>query len=45
MTTYAKTKLKYSRNEKFSLLHCVEWDRFVILAVQATEGYVIVSIL
>ena len=29
MTTYAKGKLKYSRNENFNLLHYVEWDRFV----------------
>jgi hypothetical protein len=29
MTTYAKRKLKYSRNENFNLLHYVEWDRFV----------------
>ena len=32
MTTYAKRKLKYSRNEHFNLLHYVEWDRFVTLA-------------
>ena len=32
MTTYAKRKLKYSRNENFNLLHYVEWDRFVTLA-------------
>ena len=32
MTTYAKGKLKYSRNENFNLLHYVEWDRFVTLA-------------
>jgi hypothetical protein len=29
MTTYAKRKLIYSRNENFNLLHYVEWDRFV----------------
>ena len=27
MTTYAKRKLKYSRNENFNLLHYVEWDQ------------------
>ena len=32
MTTYAKRKLKYARNENFNLLHYVEWDRFVTLA-------------
>ena len=35
MTTYAKRKLKYSRNENFNLLHLVhyvEWDRIVALA-------------
>ena len=32
MTTYAKRKLKYSRNENFNLLYYVEWDRFVTLA-------------
>jgi hypothetical protein len=32
MSTYAKRKLKYSRNENFNLLHYVEWDRFVTLA-------------
>ena len=33
MTTYAKRKSKYSRNENFNLpLHYVEWDRFVTLA-------------
>jgi hypothetical protein len=32
MTTYAKRKLKYSRNENFNLLHYVKWDRFVTLA-------------
>ena len=32
MTTYAKRKLKYSRNDNFNLLHYVEWDRFVTLA-------------
>ena len=31
MTTYAKRKLKYSRNENFNLLHYVEWDRFATL--------------
>jgi len=47
MTTYAKRKLKYSRNENFNLLHYVEWDRFVTLAgAKADWGlvtYVIVS--
>jgi hypothetical protein len=46
MTTYAKRKLKYSRNENFNLLHYVEWDRFVTLAGSKSglsEGYVIVS--
>jgi hypothetical protein len=32
MTTYAKRKLKYSRNENFNLLHYVEWDPFATLA-------------
>jgi hypothetical protein len=32
MTTYAKRKLKYSRNENFKLLYYVEWDRIVTLA-------------
>jgi len=32
MTTYAKRKLKHSRNKHFNLLHYVEWDRFVTLA-------------
>ena len=32
MTTYAKRKLKYLRNENFNLLHYVEWDRFINLA-------------
>ena len=32
MTTYAKRKLKYSRNENFNLLHYIEWDRIVTLA-------------
>jgi hypothetical protein len=32
MTTYAKRKLKYSRNENFNLLHYMERDRFVTLA-------------
>ena len=45
MTTYAKRKLKYSRDENFNLLHCVECDLFVTLAVQATESNIIVSIL
>ena len=31
MTTYAKRKFKYSRNENFNLLHYVEWDRIVTL--------------
>ena len=31
MTTYAKRKLKYSRNENFNLFHYVEWDRIVTL--------------
>ena len=31
MTTYAKRKLKYSRNGNFNLLHYVEWDRIVTL--------------
>ena len=31
MITYAKRKLKYSRNENFNLLHYVEWDRIVTL--------------
>ena len=31
MTTYAKRKLKYSRNENFNLLHYVKWDRIVTL--------------
>ena len=45
MTTYAKGKLKYSRNEHFYLLHYVEWHRIVTLAGAKadTEGYVIVS--
>ena len=44
MTTYAKRKLKYSRNENFNLLHYVEWDRIVTPAgKKRTEGYVIVS--
>ena len=32
MTTYAKGKLKYSRNEHFNLLHYVEWNGIVTLA-------------
>jgi hypothetical protein len=32
MATYAKRKLKYSRNKNFNLLHYVEWDRIVALA-------------
>ena len=44
MTTYAKRKLKYSRNENFNLLHYVEWDRIATLSQhKRTEGYVIVS--
>ena len=44
MTTYAKRKLKYSRNENFNLLHYVEWDRIVTLSQhKRTEGYIIVS--
>jgi hypothetical protein len=44
MTTYAKRKLKYSRNENFNLLHYVEWNRIVTLSQhKRTEGYVIVS--
>jgi hypothetical protein len=44
MTTYAKIKLKYSRNENFNLRHYVEWDRIVTLSQhKRTEGYVIVS--
>ena len=35
MSTYAKRKLKYSRNENFNLFHYVEWDRIVTLAAQA----------
>ena len=31
MTTYAKRKLKYSRNGNIKLLHYVEWDRIVTL--------------
>ena len=37
MTTYAKRRLKYSRNENFNLLHYVEWDRIVTLT-GATSG-------
>jgi hypothetical protein len=51
MTTYAKRKLKYSRNENFNLLHYVEWDRIVTLVgtkansvLQQTEvGYFLVG--
>ena len=32
MTTYAKRKLKYSRNKNFNLIHYIEWDRIVTLA-------------
>ena len=39
MTTYAKRKLKYSRNENFNLLHYVESDRIVTLA-GATPGLI-----
>jgi hypothetical protein len=35
MTTYAKGKLKYSRNENFNY---VEWDRFVTLAGAKADG-------
>ena len=46
MTTYAKRKLKYSRNEHFNLLHYVELDRIVTQREhKRTEGYVIISIL
>jgi hypothetical protein len=39
MTTYAKRKLKYSRNENFNLLHYVEWDRIVtLIGAQADWG-------
>jgi hypothetical protein len=38
MTTYAKRKLKYSRNENFNLLQYVEWDRFVTLAGAKEDG-------
>jgi hypothetical protein len=37
MNTYAKRKLKYSRNENFNLLHYVKREH------KRTEGYVIVS--
>ena len=45
MTTYAKRKLKYSRNENFNLLQYVEWDRFATLAGSKNGlwDYVIVS--
>ena len=44
MITYAKNKLKYSRNENFNLLHYVEWDRIATLSQhKRTEGYTIVS--
>jgi hypothetical protein len=36
-TTYAKRKLKYSRNEHFNLLPYVEWDRFVTLTEAQAE--------
>ena len=38
MTTYAKRKLKYSRNENFNLLHYVKWDRIVTLAGAKADG-------
>ena len=39
MTTYAKRKLKYSRNENFNLLHYVEWNGIVTLTgAQADWG-------
>ena len=31
MNTYAKRKLKYSRNEYLNLLHYVKWDQIVTL--------------
>jgi hypothetical protein len=31
MNTYAKRKLKFSRNEHFNLLNYVKWDRIVTL--------------
>ena len=43
--TYAKRKLKYSRNEHFNLLHYVEWDRFVTLAGSKSELRVTLSYL
>ena len=48
MTTYAKRKMIYSRNENFNLLHYIEWDRFVTLAwsksgLRVTLSYLIVS--
>ena len=44
MTTYAKRKLKYSRNENFNLLHYVEWDRIVTLTGRTIrECYAVVN--
>ena len=37
MTTYAKRKLKYSRNKNFNLLHYVKWDRIVTLTGAQAE--------
>ena len=37
MTRYAKRKLKYSLNENFNLLPCIEWDRFVTLTGAQAE--------
>ena len=47
MTTYAKRKLKYSRNENFNLIYYVEWDRIVTLAgsksgLRVTLSYLLV---
>ena len=38
MNTYAKRKLKYSRNENFNLLHYVKWDRIVTLTGALVSG-------
>jgi hypothetical protein len=38
MNTYAKRKLKYSRNENFNLLHYVKWDRIVTLTGAPVSG-------
>ena len=48
MTTYAKRKLKYSRNENVNLLHYDEWDRFVTLAgsksgLRVTLSYLVIG--